>query len=256
MGRPKQIHLYGGETIEEAVNMLLKEKANNRIAYIDFNGVKLDSRIVTLDGAYKAICGCSKEEFEKKLEKHSKEINKRVIKESKSMAYSAIEEIRKIKNNKRGFAYKPLTYKANTTAIKDYLEYMDKYKKYCLDDKKEAWSNSIKQELNEAGEFNRSDKMVRYALWLYEQTGNIMRMIDENESWDKIIDYASNVVSSSHAIYLSNNDHVPRIKNKLARLVVEYCPLGFEFAEKYYETLPQSLKELKEKQKLEKKPNN
>ena len=256
MGRPRKINLQGNETIDDAVNILLKEKANNRIAYIIFNGVKLDSRIVTLDGAYKAICGCSKEEFEKELEKHSKEINKRVIKESKSMAYSAIEEVRKIKNNKRGVAYKPLTYKVNTTAIKDYLEYMDKYKKYCLDDKKEAWSYSIKHELNEAGEFNRSDKMVRYALWLYEQTGNIMRMIAENESWDKIIDYASNVVSSSYAIFLSDNDQVPRIKNKLARLVVEYSPLGWDFVEKYYETLPQSLKELKEKQKLEKKPNN
>lgn len=54
-----------GSTIEEAVNLLLNHNSKGESVYGVFNDVKLNSDTVTMDSAYKAITGLSKEEFDK-----------------------------------------------------------------------------------------------------------------------------------------------------------------------------------------------
>ncbi|MCR6116646.1 hypothetical protein HXA31_20165 [Salipaludibacillus agaradhaerens] len=53
-----------GDTIENAVNQLLKHKEKGQPACGDFNGVTLYSDTVTMDGAYKEITGMTKAEFD------------------------------------------------------------------------------------------------------------------------------------------------------------------------------------------------
>jgi hypothetical protein len=53
-----------GDTIENAVNQLLKHKEKGQLACGDFNGVTLYSDTVTIDGAYKEIAGMTKAEFD------------------------------------------------------------------------------------------------------------------------------------------------------------------------------------------------
>lgn len=61
----KEIDLWAGCTIEQAVRMLLDYKEKGKLAYGEFNGVILYSDTVTLDTAYKQITGKTKMECDK-----------------------------------------------------------------------------------------------------------------------------------------------------------------------------------------------
>ncbi len=63
-----EIKLVCGESIDEVVDMLLKEKENGNHVFCSFNDVILYSDDVTLDSAYMSICGCTKSDFIKKQE--------------------------------------------------------------------------------------------------------------------------------------------------------------------------------------------
>lgn len=56
-------------TIEDAVNILLGYKSKGILACGDFNGTKLYSDTVTMDGAYKSIVGVTKIEFDESQRK-------------------------------------------------------------------------------------------------------------------------------------------------------------------------------------------
>ena len=64
----EEIVLHGGENIESAVNRLLEAKKQGKHAYCVFNDTYLYSDNVTMDSAYIEICGCTKEEYDKKVE--------------------------------------------------------------------------------------------------------------------------------------------------------------------------------------------
>lgn len=64
----KEIGLYGGCTIEQAVKTLEDYKDKGILACCDFNGVVLYSDVVELDDAYKQITGKTKAEHDKSLE--------------------------------------------------------------------------------------------------------------------------------------------------------------------------------------------
>lgn len=53
-----------GDSIENAVNQLLKHKEKGQLVCGEFNGVALYSDTVTMDGAHKAIIGMTKVEFD------------------------------------------------------------------------------------------------------------------------------------------------------------------------------------------------
>lgn len=59
-----KVNFTPGDTIENAVNQLLKHKEKGQLAYGDFNGVTLYSDTVTMDGAYKEIIGKTKAEYD------------------------------------------------------------------------------------------------------------------------------------------------------------------------------------------------
>ena len=63
--KPRKIDIGAGSCIEDAVNLLLSEKANGNSVYLSFNGTKLYSSTVTMDNAYLKITGKTKAEFDK-----------------------------------------------------------------------------------------------------------------------------------------------------------------------------------------------
>ncbi|RXZ78096.1 hypothetical protein EBB07_29010 [Paenibacillaceae bacterium] len=65
----KEINFVAGSTIEDAVRELLMYKNQGVLAFGEFNGAKLFSETVTLDGAYKEIIGKTKTEFDESQRK-------------------------------------------------------------------------------------------------------------------------------------------------------------------------------------------
>ena len=64
-------------SLEEAVNILLKEKAKGRHVYCEFNGHILHSDNITIDAAYLEVIGCTKKEFEKRQQAWRKSLRDR-----------------------------------------------------------------------------------------------------------------------------------------------------------------------------------
>ncbi len=60
-----EVRFMLGNTVEEAVNELLKYKERGQLACGKFNGITLYSDTVTMDGAHKEITGMTKAEFDK-----------------------------------------------------------------------------------------------------------------------------------------------------------------------------------------------
>lgn len=71
--RYSKIEFLAGSTVDRAVNELLDFKANGMLVCGDFNGTTLYSDTVTMDGAYKAITGKTKSEFDDFLRKEIEE---------------------------------------------------------------------------------------------------------------------------------------------------------------------------------------
>jgi hypothetical protein len=59
-----KVNFTPGDTIENAVNQLLKHKEKGQLVCGEFNGVTLYSDTVTMDGAHKEIIGKTKAEFD------------------------------------------------------------------------------------------------------------------------------------------------------------------------------------------------
>lgn len=63
----EEIKFLLGNTVEQAVNELLRYKGDGKLVCGDFNGVMLYSDTVTMDAAYKSITGKTKIEFDNYL---------------------------------------------------------------------------------------------------------------------------------------------------------------------------------------------
>lgn len=85
----EEIKLCGGDTIDIAVNKLLKAKKDGRHAYCRFNDTILYSDTVTIDSAYLKICGCTKAEWEEK----NRIIAEKIKKEREEREKAAIRDI-------------------------------------------------------------------------------------------------------------------------------------------------------------------
>ena len=66
----KKIDISFCNTLEDAVNELLRRRANGEHVYCIFNDVKLYSDNVTMDSAYMEVCGCTKEEHDRRMEEY------------------------------------------------------------------------------------------------------------------------------------------------------------------------------------------
>lgn len=85
----EEIELSCGCTIEEAVEELLYYKNKGIKVYGDFNGHKLYSDTITIDGAYKEITGYTKEEYDINNKKISEKLKKQ-FEEDKEKAIKKI----------------------------------------------------------------------------------------------------------------------------------------------------------------------
>lgn len=65
----KKVDVLAGDNLENIVNKLLKDKENNILTYVDFNGIKLYSDTVTMDDAYRKVTGKTKSEVDKEKQK-------------------------------------------------------------------------------------------------------------------------------------------------------------------------------------------
>ncbi len=65
MEKYEEVEFLAGNTIEDAVNVLLDYKEKGKLVCINFNGHTLYSDTATMDGAYKEIIGQTKYEFDK-----------------------------------------------------------------------------------------------------------------------------------------------------------------------------------------------
>ena len=72
----KKIDISFCSTLEDAVNELLRRRANGEQVYCIFNDVKLYSDNVTMDSAYMEVCGCTKEEHDRRMEEYIDNIKK------------------------------------------------------------------------------------------------------------------------------------------------------------------------------------
>lgn len=72
----RKIEFSRGETLESAVCILLAAKENGERVCGEFNGHMLHSDTVSMDSAYIEILGCTKEEYDKKIEERQKNSDK------------------------------------------------------------------------------------------------------------------------------------------------------------------------------------
>ena len=78
---PVNINYRYGNTIESAVKTLEDYRARGESVVIDFNGHKLYSCDITMDGAYQEVLGQTKAEFDKAQEEWRKEYEERTARE-------------------------------------------------------------------------------------------------------------------------------------------------------------------------------
>lgn len=97
----EKLELYAGDSLDTAVKMLLKAKAESRSVFCDFNGIKLYSDNVTIDSAYTKICGCTKAEWDERLRKKIEESNKKMEEDRKY----AIENIPNVVEKGKSLIY-------------------------------------------------------------------------------------------------------------------------------------------------------
>jgi hypothetical protein len=72
----REITISLGDTLKDAIITLTKAQLNDENVFIDFNGHKLYSADITIDGAYKEVLGMPREEYKKQREEEKKEIFK------------------------------------------------------------------------------------------------------------------------------------------------------------------------------------
>ena len=71
----RRADLLFGNSLDLIVAALEHARGCSRNAYVDYKGVRLYSVDVTLDGAYQAVYGCTKAEFDKGEVKHKNSKN-------------------------------------------------------------------------------------------------------------------------------------------------------------------------------------
>lgn len=216
MIKEKKIIFEDNTYIDDAVEMLLKEEKKGNHVYGNFNGVILHSNTVTLDSAYLALFGCTKEEYDKRKEKefarnHEEEnkIDPNLICAENALQGMKISKLLFLTRDGEFFSFKSY----------DYIEKMSKYSVYCRDDKKEQWTKKIKSLILKAGDV--SDNYILTELRSLEYTGIIMEKMANGESTKAIKNTISDQVHTGYTISL------------LGQNMINFSPYGLEFAEQY-----------------------
>jgi hypothetical protein len=91
----EEIKFYAGNTIQSAVNKLLKYKKEGKRVCGSFNGIMLYSDTVTLDNAYISITGMTKKESDEKEKIRQEEYDKELQKYKEKIPTLTEEYIKK-----------------------------------------------------------------------------------------------------------------------------------------------------------------
>ena len=211
----EEIKLYGGESIDTAVEKLLKAKAEGRHVFCNFNDVKLYSDDVTMDSAYIKICGCTKAEWDEKMRKSSEEARKRIEEHRKR----AIENIPNVIERGKALIY-PFRHEEWAKLVEadahgdycggiteDAIEIMtaieeEKSVEELLEIFKEqghsGWSAGLTR--NVVMTYSRNGypfyKATRLGKWTEEECKAILKVFQDNEEHSKDLRIANNVAES------------------------------------------------------------
>lgn len=224
----KEIKINPSGTLEDAYNRLISE-ANGQKSYIYYNGVMILSSF-SLDDAYKTVYGCSKKEFElrqiqaKMIPKDDEE-EKITVFDDKPR--DVIRDLRvSILINK----IDPETELYHSEIAKDYIIKMSKYAKYCKEETKDEWTQSIFYYVYSVGKSELSDDDIEYYLNFFEILGTIMKLINDGSPWSDIKAY---VKSCS----LSDED-----TNNLIECMLHYSLSGEDFVRNVFGKDPKTYK--------------
>lgn len=217
-----EIKLVCGESIDEVVDMLLKEKENGNHVFCSFNDVILYSDDVTLDSAYMSICGCTKSDFIKKTRTHSNvsEKDNKPAKTDEKLVQELFEAnaenaVRDMKMSKLLFLTKGG--KFYSMIADEYIEKMSKYTVYCKEEEKDNWTQTIKSLIYHAGEV--SDDYILRELRSKEYAGIIMEKLANGCTIDEIKQI---VADQGHTVFTIS---------LLGQNMIEYSPDGLDFVE-------------------------
>ena len=218
----KEMKLVCGESIDEVVDMLLKEKENGNHVFCNFNDVILHSDNITLDSAYRFICGCSKEEYFKKtrISSNASEKVDRQVKTSEKLIQELFEvnaenAVRDMKMSKLFFLTK--NGKFFSIIADEYIEKMSKYSIYCKEEEVENWTQTLRNLIYNAGEV--SDDYILCELRSKEYTGIIMEQLANGIAMDRIKQIVLDQGHTGFTISL------------LGQNMINYSPYGMDFAE-------------------------
>lgn len=215
----EELKIYCGETIDTAVERLLEAKAEGKHVFCVFNGVKLYSDNVTLDSAYTEICGCTKAEFDERLEKSVEEAKKsmeedrkraienipNVIERGKPLIYPFRHEewAKLVEADANGDYFGLITADAIEimTAIEEEKP-VEELVKMFNEQGHSGWSASLTR--NVIMTYSRNGypfyKATRYGKWTEEECEAILKILQDNEEHSTDLSFASGVAESKEEV--------------------------------------------------------
>lgn len=224
----KEIKINPSGTLEDAYKKL-KSEANGQKSYIYYNGVMILSSF-SLDDAYKAVYGCSKKEFE--LRKKQAKMIPKDDEEEKITVFDdkPSDVIRDLRVSILINDKDPETDLYHSEIAKDYIIKMSKYAKYCKEEVRSEWNDSIFYYVYSVGKSELSDEDIEYYLNFFEILGSIMKSINEEKPW-------SEVKTLVDSFSLSGED-----TNNLIECMLHYSPSGEDFVINVFGKNPKTYK--------------
>ena len=229
-----EIKVKNNETLDEAYDRL-KKASSRQVAFMRYRGNNILSSY-TLDEAYIAVFGCSKNDYllrqnqAKMIPKEEDEERESVFNDTPS---DVIRDLRMAiliddKDHETGLYHSEIAM--------NYIRKMSKYAKYCKEETKDEWKQSIVfyvysvGRLKDNGEEEFSDNQIKDYLDFFEKLGTIMKSISDGTSWNEI----KNLVK----LYNLSNDDIDSLKE----CMLHYSPKGEEFIQNVFGKDPKTLK--------------
>ena len=242
----RKIDFYGS-TLEECVNSLLKFQQRGESVVVEFNGHKLYSCDVTMDGAYQEVLGMTKAEHDRKMEEWHKEYQEREAREKAEAEAKIPEWI------KRGEAF---IYPERMEKWKECVEAragdlyhgMDLDSALALMEKLEsgATMEEVKEMFDEQGHSGASAGMVRSMMFHFAKRGPEFY---ESTAWRELSEEDKKVIEDKkRENAVLEEIHSPKEEGKdvdpYSQLKASAVEVDFSW--KYGNTIEAAVKELEE----------
>ena len=231
----EEIKLDGGERLCDAVDMLLKAKAEGRHAYCVFNDTVLNSDTVTMDSAYMEICGCTRKEHEERIKIAADEARKRRTLEEKKAVERIPDKIKRGQKLIYSFRYTEwsCTVAADATGMytglvtEDSLKIMEAIEKETPvkelvkmfeEQGHSGWSASLTR--NIVMKFSKNGypfyKATHHGNWTVEEYEYLLQIMKENEEANEELQLrlAEGVVNSKKEVVNKQKRLIKQMENK------------------------------------------